>query len=92
MIPPFDENGYLPPGIHPATLGAIEARFGRESDEEGFFVRVLPVVTISTVSLGESIESTLPNMADDLVLCFLSHSDPRTARLPYRSGTLRPRD
>jgi hypothetical protein len=29
MIPPFEENGYLPPGIHPATLDEIEARFGR---------------------------------------------------------------
>ncbi len=28
MIPPFDENGCLPPGIHPATLDEIEARFG----------------------------------------------------------------
>ena len=32
MIPPFDEHGYLPPGIHPATLEEIEARFGHESE------------------------------------------------------------
>ena len=32
MIPPFDENGYLPPGIHPATLAEIEARFGQEPE------------------------------------------------------------
>ena len=32
MIPPFDEHGYLPPGVHPATLDEIEARFGRESE------------------------------------------------------------
>lgn len=32
MIPPFDEHGYLPPGIHLATLDEIEARFGRESE------------------------------------------------------------
>ena len=32
MIPPFDENGYLPPGIHPATLDEIEARFGHEPE------------------------------------------------------------
>lgn len=32
MIPPFDEHGYLPPGIHPATLDEIEARFGNESE------------------------------------------------------------
>ena len=28
MIPPFDEHGNLPPGIHPATPDEIEARFG----------------------------------------------------------------
>ena len=32
MIPPFGDNGYLPPGIHPATLEEIEIRFGRESE------------------------------------------------------------
>lgn len=32
MIPPFNEHGYLPPGIHPATLDEIETRFGSESE------------------------------------------------------------
>jgi hypothetical protein len=32
MIPPFNEHGYLPPGIHAATLDEIEARFGRDSE------------------------------------------------------------
>lgn len=32
MIPPFDDNGNLPPGIHPATLDEIETRFGRGSE------------------------------------------------------------
>ncbi len=32
MIPPFDESGFLPSGIHPATLDEIEARFGRLSE------------------------------------------------------------
>ena len=32
MIPPFDNSGWLPPGIHRATLDEIEARFGRESE------------------------------------------------------------
>jgi hypothetical protein len=32
MIPPFGDHGYLPPGIHPATLEEIEARFGRETE------------------------------------------------------------
>jgi hypothetical protein len=32
MIPAFEDNGYLPPGIHRATLEEIEARFGTESE------------------------------------------------------------
>jgi hypothetical protein len=32
MIPPFDERGYLPSGIHPATLDEVEVRFGCESE------------------------------------------------------------
>jgi hypothetical protein len=32
MLPPFDEHGYLPPGIHPATLAEVETRFGCESE------------------------------------------------------------
>jgi hypothetical protein len=32
MIPPFDEHGYLPPGVHPALLKEVEARFGCESE------------------------------------------------------------
>jgi hypothetical protein len=32
MIPHFNADGYLPPGIHPATLEEIAARFGQESE------------------------------------------------------------
>ena len=32
MIPPYDESGFLPPGIYPAALDEIEARFGRQSE------------------------------------------------------------
>lgn len=32
MIPPFNEHGYLPPGIHAATLDEVAARFGHESE------------------------------------------------------------
>ena len=30
MNPPFEDNGYLPPGIHRATLDEIETRFAHE--------------------------------------------------------------
>jgi hypothetical protein len=32
MIPAFNEYGYLPPGVYPATRAEIEARFGQESE------------------------------------------------------------
>jgi hypothetical protein len=32
MIPPFNEFGYLPPGVHQATLEEIASRFGRQSE------------------------------------------------------------
>ncbi len=32
MIPPFNELGNLPSGIHPATLDEIDARFGKSSE------------------------------------------------------------
>jgi hypothetical protein len=32
VIPDFDERGYLPPGIHLATLGEVIERFGRHSE------------------------------------------------------------
>jgi hypothetical protein len=32
MIPDFNDIGYLPPGVHVATLDEIAARFGRESE------------------------------------------------------------
>jgi len=32
MIPPFDDQGYLPPGIHMATLEEMRERFGQDSE------------------------------------------------------------
>ena len=32
MIPQFNDDGYLPAGIHPATLDEIAARFGVQSE------------------------------------------------------------
>jgi hypothetical protein len=32
MIPHFNDEGYLPPGIHRATLEEIATRFGQESE------------------------------------------------------------
>lgn len=31
-IPPFDDSGYLPPGLHRATIDEVARRFGTESE------------------------------------------------------------
>jgi hypothetical protein len=32
LIPPFNDDGYLPAGIHRASLEEISSRFGQESE------------------------------------------------------------
>ena len=32
MLPPLDDTGSLPPGIHPAPLSEVDERFGRGSE------------------------------------------------------------
>ncbi|HEV2970805.1 MAG TPA: hypothetical protein VGY55_12610 [Pirellulales bacterium] len=32
MIPPYDDHGFLPPGVHPASLDEAESRFGCDSE------------------------------------------------------------
>lgn len=32
MIPAFNDDGYLPPGVHSVSLDEIAARFGQESE------------------------------------------------------------
>jgi hypothetical protein len=32
VIPPFNESGFLPSGVHPATFNEIDAHFGRSSE------------------------------------------------------------
>lgn len=32
MIPPFNEDGYLPAGVHLATLDEVATRFGQETE------------------------------------------------------------
>jgi hypothetical protein len=32
MLPPLNENGYLPPGVHVATIDEVVNRFGQQSE------------------------------------------------------------
>lgn len=41
MLPPYNEDGYLPPGIHQCTLDEIEEKFGHGSPEREIEIREL---------------------------------------------------
>jgi len=44
MIPPLDDNGYLPPGIHPSSLEEIKERFGAGSE-----IRQAPIESLGSL-------------------------------------------
>lgn len=41
MLPPFDEHGYLPPGIHECSWDELEVRFGIGSPERKVQIKEL---------------------------------------------------
>ena len=41
MIPPFDDRGYLPSGIHECSFDELMARFGRGSPERNVQIKEL---------------------------------------------------
>ncbi len=88
MIPEFDEHGYLPPGIHPATMEQIEQRFARESDvREALFESLVWLVDVArranvlriVVNGSYVTDVSEPNDVDCVLLVpvdFDMHSDP----------------
>jgi len=61
MIPPFNESGYLPPGIHPATLEPndvdcvllIADDFPRDEQAEAELAAGLPFLELSLVNQAD---------------------------------------
>ena len=47
MMPAFDERGYLPPGIHGATLDEVADRFGQETELRKVQMESLTIVNPS---------------------------------------------
>ncbi len=90
MIPPFDEFGCLPPGIHPATLDEIEARFGRLSELRGvqmesvrWMVDLAKKAGAERIVLNGSFVTDIMEPNDvDCVLLF--HPGRRTDRSAFR--------
>ena len=52
MLPPFDDYGNLPPGIHPATIDEVIERFGTGSPEREVEAAELADFVKSAVRIG----------------------------------------
>jgi hypothetical protein len=77
MIPEFNDHGFLPPGIHPAGLDEIEARFGRQSELRrvqmqslGWLVDIAQRAGIARIIINGSFVTDVlePNDADCVLL------------------------
>ena len=95
MIPPFDDSGCLPPGVHSATLAEIEARFGRESELRraqmesiGWMVELAKRAGVQRIVLnGSFVTDTMePNDVDCVLLVGPRSREYRAALRELRQG------
>jgi hypothetical protein len=77
MIPPFNESGFLPSGVHAATLGEIRDRFGEASeirraqmDSIGWLIDIAHRAWVSRIILNGSFVTDImePNDVDCVLL------------------------
>lgn len=83
MIPPFDNDGHLPPGVHTATLDEIALCFGQQSelrrvqmDSIRWMVELARKAGVERIVLNGSFVTDIiePNDVD----CVLLAADPAT--------------
>ena len=95
MIPSFDDSGFLPPGIHSATLAEIEARFGRESElrrvqmeSVRWMVDLAIRAGVQRIVLNGSFVTDImePNDVDCVLLFLPGHRRERAAVKELRGG------
>src|SRR5688572_15325021 len=77
MIPDFTPDGFLPPGVHPATLDEIRARFGGPSEVRraqvqsiGWLIDLAARAGVSRIVLNGSFVADMiePNDVDCVLL------------------------
>ena len=94
MIPPFDESGFLPPGVHPATLDEVQARFGRQSElrrvqmeSDRWMVELAVRAGVQRIVLNGTFVTDIMEPNDvDCVLLFEPGMGNRAARRELRKG------
>jgi hypothetical protein len=95
MIPPFDETGVLPSGIHPATLAEIAVHFGSASELRrvqmesiGWMVDIARRAGVARIVLNGSFatDKIEPNDVDCVLLFVAGEPRDRTAMSELREG------
>jgi hypothetical protein len=95
MIPDFNDDGYLPPGVHHATLEEITARFGQEpeirraqAESLGWLLELAKRVGVRRLVVDGSYvtEKWEPNDVDCVLLPAVDFPRDRVAELELRDG------
>ena len=95
MIPPFNDHGYLPPGIHKASLDEIVNRFGWQSEIRRdqteslqWLAGLLKHLDVKRLVLNGSFvtDEAEPNDVDCLVLVDLDSPRGAEAAAELRAG------
>ena len=95
MIPPFEDSGWLPPGIHSTTLAEIEACFGRQSElrrvqmeSVRWMVDLALRAGVQRIVLNGSFVTDImePNDVDCVLLAGRGFPDDRLAEVELRAG------
>ena len=95
MIPPFDDSGCLPPGVHAATLAEVETRFGRQSelrrvqmDSVRWMVELAVRAGVHRIVLNGSFVTDImePNDVDCVLLFIPGRRRSRPATKQLRAG------
>ncbi len=90
-LPPLEQNGLLPPGVHDATMDEVEATFGRGSTRWGLMAKLREFVTelqqwrlTDELLIDGSFVTGEPNPHDiDLLLVFPIDYDEGRDVSPY---------
>lgn len=95
MIPPFNDDGCLPPGVHPATLEEVVRRFGRGSGSRraagqslGWLLPLCQAANIVRLIVNGSFVTDViePNDADCVLLQGATYNEQSAAALELDQG------
>ena len=95
MIPPFDDSGFLPAGIHLATLNDIDTRFGQttelrqvQMESVRWMIELAARVGIERIILNGSFVTDImePNDVDCVMLASATYPDDEGAAAELADG------